>query len=51
MQRRESPRGTFRTYDEARDWVARYGMQYQYKGIYILLFRLDVRPPHAVVSE
>ena len=41
----ESARGAFRTYAEARDWVAqRYGVAYRYKGLYSLLARLGVRP-------
>jgi transposase len=38
-------RGEFRTYEQARAWVAtRYGVQYRPGGFYITLRRLGVRP-------
>ncbi len=41
----ESAKGTFRTYDEAREWThKKYGVEYRYKGMYSLLIRLGVRP-------
>lgn len=37
--------GAFRTYDEARAWVAaEYGVEYRYGGIYAVLSRLGVHP-------
>lgn len=37
--------GAFRTYGEARDWVAEtYGIDYTYKGMYTVLARLGVHP-------
>ncbi len=41
----ESAKGTFRTYDEAREWTHKtYGVEYRYKGMHSLLTRLGVRP-------
>ena len=37
--------GVFRTYDEARRWVAEeLGVTYSYQGMYAVLARLEVRP-------
>lgn len=37
----ESAKGTFRTYDEAREWTHKqYGVAYRYKGMHSLLTRL-----------
>ena len=41
----EAGRGTFRTYEEAREWVeAEYGVAYRPGGFYTSLRRLGVRP-------
>jgi transposase len=41
----EGARGTFRTYDEARAWVAaEYGVADRYKGMHAALHRLGVHP-------
>jgi transposase len=41
----EASAGTFRTYDEARRWVAEtFGVVYSYQGIYSLLRQVGIRP-------
>jgi transposase len=41
----ECAAGAFRTYEEARAWVAaEYGVRYRYKGMHAALHRLGVRP-------
>lgn len=41
----ECATGAFRTYEEARAWVAaEYGVQYRYKGMHAALHRLGVHP-------
>jgi transposase len=41
----ECAKGAFRTYEEARAWVAaEYGVAYRYKGMHAALHRLGVHP-------